>query len=288
MIDRPRLDAPGRMDTPGERVRTLRQARGWSLQQLADRTGASKPQIDKLERGTRRMSDDWARRIADALDVAPETLAGSALDTTADAASPQRIEAYTKPSAMADTQQQAPAASYPNPRIRPDTRPNAKVDTERMLDTDADVSYPDLEPRHVPVDTDTDARELPLRGFGRFSRREGRQTGVFVEAGQAPERVWCPEPLAGVTGAYAVRMPDGSMAPKYEAGQLLFVHPYRTPRSGDAVVVRLADGTFAVGRLRSPPDRTGVRLSVLCPADERRFDAERVAAVERIVFAEEP
>ncbi|HSK38174.1 MAG TPA: S24/S26 family peptidase [Arenibaculum sp.] len=138
------------------------------------------------------------------------------------------------------------------------------------------------------MDTVGDARDLPLRGFGRFSPREGRQTGVFVEAGQAPERVWCPEPLAGVTGAYAVRMPDGSMAPKYEAGQLLFIHPYRTPRTGDAVVVRLADGTFAVGRLMSSPDRAGVRLTVLCPVNERRFDAARVAAVDRIVFAEEP
>lgn len=243
-------------ETGGERIRALRQARGWSLQQLADRAGVSKPQIDKLERGTRRLTDDWIRRIATALEVAPE-----ALSTRVPA--PARVDTPSR-----DTPSRRPEPS-PGP-IEPDT-----------LGYDAGFVSETL-------DTDTDSDTLPLRGFGRFSVRDGSAVGVFVETAEAPERVWRPVPLSGVSGAYAVRMPNGDMAPKYEAGQLLFVHPYHTPRPGDAVVVRLAGGRFLVGRLGAPRAGAGVTVAVLTPGRELRLDADRVTAVERVILAEEP
>jgi transcriptional regulator with XRE-family HTH domain len=244
-------------ETRGARIRALRQARGWSLQQLAERVGVSKPQIDKLERGTRRLTDDWIRRIAAALEVAPEALS---------AAAPVRAQMDT-----------------PTRRPEPEPFPESTgPDT-----TGYDAGYDGSSASSI-LDTDTDSDTLPLCGFGRFSARNGSAVGIFVEAAQAPERVWRPALLSGVSGAYAVRMPNGDMAPKYEAGQLLFVHPYRTPRPGDAVVVRLAGGRFLVGRLGVPRAGAGVTVAVLTPGREIRLDADRVMAVERVILAEEP
>lgn len=263
------------MDTEmgGERIRTLRQARGWSLQQLADRVGASKPQIDKLERGSRRLTEDWIRRIAEALEVAPETLSAS-----------------DPPAARADTRQRRPEPVATPRLIEPDTAGRAEADTAGH-----EVGYErGYGAGHggtvvsVITDTDTDVDTLPLRGFGRYSVRDGDAVGIFVETAEAPERVWRPALLSGISGAYAVRMPNGDMTPKYEAGQLLFVHPYRTPRAGDAVVVRLAGGRFLVGRLAPSRGAAGVTVSILNPGREIRLEADGVVAVERVILAEEP
>lgn len=51
------------------RIGILRQARGWSLTDLARAAGTTKAQIQKLERGDRRLSLDWMDRLARALDV---------------------------------------------------------------------------------------------------------------------------------------------------------------------------------------------------------------------------
>ncbi len=56
------------------RLRYWRQMRGLSLQQLADGTGTSKSQIDKLERGERRLTVDWMVRLAKPLACDPRDL----------------------------------------------------------------------------------------------------------------------------------------------------------------------------------------------------------------------
>ncbi|MGE3624419.1 MAG: XRE family transcriptional regulator [Bdellovibrionales bacterium] len=61
------------MEMPN-RIRELRKARGWTLQQLADATGTTKSQIDKLEKGYRRLTVDWMVRIARPLGRDPRDL----------------------------------------------------------------------------------------------------------------------------------------------------------------------------------------------------------------------
>lgn len=56
------------------RIRDLRTARGWTLQQLADASGTSKSQIDKLEKGERRLTVDWMVRLAKPLACDPRDL----------------------------------------------------------------------------------------------------------------------------------------------------------------------------------------------------------------------
>ena len=51
------------------RLRDLRERAGLTMQALADRIGTSAPQINKLEKGERRLTVDWMARLAQGLGV---------------------------------------------------------------------------------------------------------------------------------------------------------------------------------------------------------------------------
>jgi transcriptional regulator with XRE-family HTH domain len=56
------------------RIRELRIARNLTLEEVALNVGTSVQQLSRLERGARRLTDDWMRRIARALYVRPADL----------------------------------------------------------------------------------------------------------------------------------------------------------------------------------------------------------------------
>jgi len=63
-------------------IRRLRLERGLTMQELANRIGTSKSQIDKLEKSERRLTVDWMRRLSNGLEcdviaLLPETDAAS-------------------------------------------------------------------------------------------------------------------------------------------------------------------------------------------------------------------
>lgn len=55
-------------------IRRLRQIKGWSQQHLADLAGTSQPQIKRLEAGERKLSIEWAERLAPHLGVSAKDL----------------------------------------------------------------------------------------------------------------------------------------------------------------------------------------------------------------------
>lgn len=80
-------------------LRELRQAAGLSQEKLAELAGTSQPQINKLEAGQRKMTVDWAVKLAKPLGVEPAVLLG--LDELPQPAIPsdewaQRIRAHYK------------------------------------------------------------------------------------------------------------------------------------------------------------------------------------------------
>lgn len=60
--------------TQDNRIKTWRKARGLSAQRLAEMVNTGRSTIVKLERGERRLTQDWMRRIAMALEIAPTQL----------------------------------------------------------------------------------------------------------------------------------------------------------------------------------------------------------------------
>jgi transcriptional regulator with XRE-family HTH domain len=51
------------------RLRYFRELRGFTQQQLGDKVGTSFQQIQRLESGARKLSAEWAAKLAPALDV---------------------------------------------------------------------------------------------------------------------------------------------------------------------------------------------------------------------------
>lgn len=58
----------------GNRLNKLRKKKGLTLEGLAQKVGTTKMQIQRLEKGTRRLSDHWIYRLAAALEVSPAQL----------------------------------------------------------------------------------------------------------------------------------------------------------------------------------------------------------------------
>jgi len=55
-------------------IKELREKKGLSQQQLADLAGTSQPQIKRLETGERKLTKEWAERLAPHLDIAAPSL----------------------------------------------------------------------------------------------------------------------------------------------------------------------------------------------------------------------
>lgn len=106
--------------------------------------------------------------------------------------------------------------------------------------------------------------------------------------GEVVEYARRPPAVATVRDAFAVYIFGESMAPRYEHGDLVVVHPGRPARPGDDVVVELAPG---------PDDQAGAAfVKRLVKQDERevvvrqynpektiRFSRGTVKAVHRIL-----
>lgn len=70
----PTNDKDGGPKSPPNRIRELREARGFTLEELAGRVGTTNQQISHLELGKRQLTVDWLRRLAVALDCHPWTI----------------------------------------------------------------------------------------------------------------------------------------------------------------------------------------------------------------------
>lgn len=77
-------------------IELLRKQRGWSRPELARQMGTSPQQIERLEKGTRRLAKDWIDKAASAFGVPPPAIIASGDDSkvflTVANASPVRME----------------------------------------------------------------------------------------------------------------------------------------------------------------------------------------------------
>lgn len=99
-----------------------------------------------------------------------------------------------------------------------------------------------------------------------------------------------PPALTGAGNAYALYIEGSSMEPRYQAGDLIFVHPNRPPKAGDTVIVQVevADNEVeaSIGYLRR---RTAehVVLGKLNPEAEVQLPRATVKAIHRVLTINE-
>lgn len=96
-----------------------------------------------------------------------------------------------------------------------------------------------------------------------------------------------PPALNGVSGAFAVYVRGDSCEPKYQPGQLLYVHPTRPYRRGDWVVVRKLNGKGLIKRFIGW-DKGMLRLERLSPKQsEILVPKDELVGIFKVVHADE-
>lgn len=86
-------------------------------------------------------------------------------------------------------------------------------------------------------------RDLPL-----VRAQTAKECVAMVEQMLTGELVARPVVLAGVLDAFAVRVPDGQMAPVWRVGDTVYFHPGDPATDGDGVAVETRAGARIIGR----------------------------------------
>ena len=128
----------------------------------------------------------------------------------------------------------------------------------------------------------------PLRETQQFSiaQREDPMIPICDTTGSVADEpiAFTPRPanLAGVRDAYAIYVTDDRLSPRYEAGWLLHVHPFKPVVHGrDVVIYRNDKRPLLAQFIEWQGDTLTVRL--LNPAETLRFRLEDVRACHLVV-----
>lgn len=120
-------------------------------------------------------------------------------------------------------------------------------------------------------------RDLPVLG-----RAQGGAEGNLVMEEGAIDWTFRPADLAGVRDAFAVYVTGTSMVPKYQDGDLVYVHPSRPPRRDRFVLVETSDHRGLIKQFIKW-DEDMLVLRQLNPEDTIRLPRARVLRVMLII-----
>lgn len=118
-----------------------------------------------------------------------------------------------------------------------------------------------------------------------YGQAAGGKSGA-IAIGAIVDMVASPPGLEEAVGAYAVYVIGDSMEPRYEAGEMLFVHPNKPVRKGNYCVVQIEDEDGTVyGIIKRYIGQTGGELVLesLNPRETLKIPLHRVRAVGRVV-----
>lgn len=127
------------------------------------------------------------------------------------------------------------------------------------------------------------APTMPIRGT---SHAAGGQDGYIQLNADPIEWVARPRGLEGVKEAYGTYIIGESMEPKFEHGQLVYVHPGRPYRKGHFVVVEFHDGRGLVKQFLRQ-DNHQLVLRQFNPRRDLRYPLAEVKHVHKIYSADE-
>jgi len=104
------------------------------------------------------------------------------------------------------------------------------------------VPEPDTygEPLEIrPADVEVPAAASLRRDVPVYGTAVGGDDAEFLWNGETIDYVRRPPGLVGVKEAFAIYVSGSSMSPRYEEGELVYIHPKRPARPGDDVVIEL-------------------------------------------------
>lgn len=257
------------MEPLGTRIRRHRRRLGLTLDELAGRTGISKPYLSLIETGrvTNPPSDEKLRRLEQTLGFAQNELLTQAhlLRTPRDVRA--MLAGLVKRTQTADDQ---PA------------RTDAPIDLDeahlsgvlRQLVQSGPGNVETLACNAVPVINKVSA------GYPRDF------TDLSYPRGVADEYVSCPD--LHDPDAFAARVHGDSMTPKYAAGDIVIFSPAVSARNGDDCFVRFDDGQTTFKRVFFESDELGQAVIRLQPRNEKyrpqTVPATKITGLWRAVY----
>jgi phage repressor protein C with HTH and peptisase S24 domain len=138
------------------------------------------------------------------------------------------------------------------------------------------------EQMHSGLNWGNPSDKIPVKGT-----TEGGNDGHVEWNGETIDRVERPPFLAGAKDAYALYVRGESMSPRYEAGELVYVHPGRPVTAGSYCVVQVrVEGSATPGALVKQFVKRSATLLTLRqfnPAKVIEIADKRVISIHRIV-----
>ena len=262
------------MDTLGVKLRKKRLRLGFTLDELAGRTGISKPYLSLIETGRvmNPPSDEKLRRLEQALAFkAGELLTQAHLQRT-----PRDVRAVLnklmsegRANKNGEESARAPAADVG--AVNLDDAYLSGVLQEMVEKSAGNVEH--VASNAAPV-------------INRVSAGYPKDfTDLNYPKGVADEYVACPD--LNDPQAFAARVHGDSMTPKYREGDIVIFSPAAAPKNGDDCFVRFADGhtTFKRAFFESDKGEAVIRLQ---PRNERYraqvVRSEEVTGLYKAVF----
>ena len=259
------------MEALGPKLRRQRRRLGLTLDELAGRTGISKPYLSLIETGRvpNPPSDEKLRRLEQSLGFTPGELVTQAhLQRT-----PRDVRAVLTRLLQNRTDDSGPrtelkangssssAAALLSPSINLDDAYLSGVLHDLVEKNAGNVEH--VTTNAVPV-------------INRVSAGYPRDfTDLSYPKGVADEYVSCPD--VADRDAFAARVHGDSMWPKYREGDIVIFSPTAAHKNGDDCFVRFEDGNTTFKRVFFESDEAGKSVLRLQPRNEK-YRAQTVAS----------
>ena len=262
------------METLGTKLRRYRRRMGLTLDELAGRTGISKPYLSLIETGRvpNPPSDEKLRRLEQTLGFASNELVTQAhLQRT-----PKDVRAKLQ-KLLSD---KADKADKPQSELKPGVAGSVNLDDAYLSGVLAEL----VEKSAGNVERVT-TNTVPV--INRVSAGYPKDfTDLSYPPRVADDYIGCPD--VHDADAFAARVHGDSMTPKYGAGDIVVFSPAAAPKNGDDCFVRFVDGQTTFKRVFFENDEAGEAVIRLQPRNEKyrpkTVRSEEVAGLYKAVY----
>ncbi len=271
------------MEPLGPKLRRQRRRLGLTLDELAGRTGISKPYLSLIETGRviNPPSDEKLRRLEQTLGFTAGELVSQAhlqrtpRDVRAMLQKLMRGSGFRVQGSVNDASEAHPEPQTPNPEPSAVNLDEAYLSgvLQELVDRSAG-NVETVSTNAVPV-------------INRVSAGYPKDfTDLSYPKGVADDYVGCPD--VSDKDAFAARVHGDSMQPKYREGDIVIFSPAAAPRNGDDCFVRFDDGHTTFKRVFFESDDAAVSVLRLQPRNEKyrpqTIPAEQVTGLYKAVY----
>jgi repressor LexA len=273
------------MDSLGTKLRRQRRRLGLTLDELAGRTGISKPYLSLIETGRvpNPPSDEKLRRLEQSLGFASnELLTQAHLQRT-----PRDVRVMLQRLIVQSSKNENGESRMENGEGH--SRPSSILHSPSSP-VDLDDAYLSGVLHQLVDQSAGNVEQVATNAVPVINRVSAGYPKDFTDLnypkGVADDYVGCPD--VRDKDAFAARVHGDSMTPKYREGDIVIFSPAAGPRSGDDCFVRFGDGHTTFKRVFFENDASGQPVLRLQPRNEKYrpqvIPPEDVTGVYKAVF----